>query len=68
MVKLWHVFGYTTNCAHQYTAKSFISKIVAAEDEKEAILTMMLACHNDSFHTISATEFELEDGMVFDLK
>jgi len=67
MVKLWHVFGYAIKCANQYTAKSFISKIVAAEDEKEAILTTMIACHSDSFQTISAVEFELEDGMVFDL-
>lgn len=68
MVKLWHVFGYTINRAYQYDAKSFISKIVAAEDEKEAILTLMLACHTNSFQTINAVEFELEDGMVFDVK
>ena len=68
MVKLWHVFGYINNGAHQYVAKSFISKIVAAEDEKEAILTTMIACHSDSFQTISADEFEIENGMIFDFK
>jgi hypothetical protein len=45
MTKLWHVFGYAID--HQTNTKTFISKIVAAENETDAIRFTMLACNSN---------------------
>lgn len=64
MTKLWHVFGYTIN--HQWNTKTFVNKIVAAENETDAISFVMLSCDSNSFQSISVNSFNLENGMIFD--
>lgn len=65
MTKLWAVIGYTID--HQRNTKIFVSKIVVAENETDAIHFVMLNCNSNSFQTISIDSFDLENGMIFDL-